>query len=105
MYMRQQIKLSGFAALGATLLMLAGLLPVPAQTAVDGAIGGTVNDSTGSAIAGASVMVRNNATNATETVVTDGAGVYRAIQLHGSGEDPTGEPFGDQAFIRALPSR
>lgn len=52
-----------------------------AQTAVDGAIGGTVHDSTGSTISGASVVARNNATNAEETVVTDQDGVYRAIHL------------------------
>ena len=58
-----------------------GVATVKAQTAVDGAIGGTVNDSTGRAIAGASVVVRNSATNAEEKVVTDASGVYRAIHL------------------------
>jgi hypothetical protein len=52
-----------------------------AQSAVDGAIGGTVNDSTGSAIPGASVVVHNDATNAEDKVVTDQAGVYRVIHL------------------------
>ena len=52
-----------------------------AQTAVDGAIGGTVEDSSGGAVPGASVVVLNKATNATQTLTTDQAGVYRAIHL------------------------
>jgi Carboxypeptidase regulatory-like domain/TonB-dependent Receptor Plug Domain len=68
--------------LGSFVILAAlGGATVQAQNAVDGAIGGTVHDSTGSAIAGASVIVRNNATNAAETVVTDESGVYRAIHL------------------------
>jgi hypothetical protein len=51
------------------------------QSAVDGAIGGTVQDSSGLAIPKATVTIRNNATNAEQTVVTDDSGFFRAIHL------------------------
>ena len=51
------------------------------QSAVDGAIGGTVQDSSGLAIPKATVVIRNNATNAEQTVVTDDSGFFRAIHL------------------------
>src|SRR5258707_4767605 len=54
------------------------------QSAVDGAIGGTVQDSSGLAIAKATVTIRNNATNAEQTVVTDDSGFFRAIHLQPS---------------------
>jgi outer membrane receptor protein involved in Fe transport len=51
------------------------------QSAVDGAIGGTVQDSSGLAIPKATVVIRNNANNAEQTVVTDASGFFRAIHL------------------------
>jgi hypothetical protein len=51
------------------------------QSAVDGAIGGTVEDKTGSVISGAKVVIRSNGTNAEQTVVSDGSGFFRAIHL------------------------
>ncbi len=51
------------------------------QSAVDGAIGGTVQDSSGLAIPKATVVIRNNATNAEQTVITDESGFFRAIHL------------------------
>jgi outer membrane receptor protein involved in Fe transport len=51
------------------------------QSAVDGAIGGTVEDSSGLAIPKATVVIRNNATNAEQTVITDESGFFRAIHL------------------------
>src|SRR6516225_3096690 len=51
------------------------------QSAVDGAIGGTVEDVTGSIIPGAKVVVHSNTTNAEQTVVSDDAGYFRAIHL------------------------
>ena len=68
-----------------------------AQTAVDGAIGGTVLDSSGAAVPGASVVIHNNQTNAEQKTMTDAAGYYRVIHLQpgsynvtisGSGFDP-----------------
>ncbi len=55
-----------------------------AQSAVDGAIGGTVQDSSGLAIPKATVVIRNNSTNKEETVVTDESGFFRAIHLQPS---------------------
>jgi hypothetical protein len=52
-----------------------------AQTAVDGAIGGTVVDSTGAVISGAAVGVLNNATNAQQSATTDASGYFRVIHL------------------------
>jgi hypothetical protein len=54
------------------------------QSAVDGAIGGTVQDSSGLAIPKARVTIRNNSTNAEQTVVTDDSGFFRAIHLQPS---------------------
>jgi outer membrane receptor protein involved in Fe transport len=51
------------------------------QSAVDGAIGGTVEDKTGSVISGAKIVIRSNGTNAEQTVVSDAAGSFRAIHL------------------------
>jgi outer membrane receptor protein involved in Fe transport len=51
------------------------------QSAVDGAIGGTVEDKTGSVISGAKVVIRSNGTNAEQTVVSDASGFFRAIHL------------------------
>jgi hypothetical protein len=55
-----------------------------AQSAVDGAIGGTVQDPSGSAVPNAKVVVHNNATNAEQTVLTDDSGFFRAIHLQPS---------------------
>src|SRR5882672_6421603 len=54
------------------------------QSAVDGAIGGTVQDSSGLAIPKATVIIRNSATNAEQIVVTDDSGFFRAIHLQPS---------------------
>ncbi len=52
-----------------------------AQSAVDGAIGGTVQDPSGAVVSGASVVVRNSGTNAEQTLTSDGSGSFRAIRL------------------------
>jgi hypothetical protein len=63
-------------------LLCAGLgVEARGQSAVDGAIGGTVEDVTGSIIPGAKVTVHSNTTNAEQTVVSDDAGYFRAIHL------------------------
>lgn len=54
------------------------------QSAVDGAIGGTVQDPSGLAVPNAKVAIRNNATNAEQTVLTDASGFFRAIHLQPS---------------------
>ncbi|HMF79414.1 MAG TPA: carboxypeptidase-like regulatory domain-containing protein, partial [Bryobacteraceae bacterium] len=50
-----------------------------AQT--QGAITGTVSDSSGAAVAGASVKVTNPATNATRTATTNDVGIYSFPEL------------------------
>lgn len=52
-----------------------------AQTAVDGAIGGTVLDTTGAVVPNAAVTVLNDGTNAEQKAVTDGSGYFRVIHL------------------------
>jgi hypothetical protein len=52
-----------------------------AQSTTDGAIGGTVTDSSGAAVPNAKVIVRSNGTNAAEAVVTDDTGYFRVGKL------------------------
>ncbi|MGA8042472.1 MAG: TonB-dependent receptor [Terracidiphilus sp.] len=52
-----------------------------AQTAVDGAIGGTVLDSTGAVVANANITVHNVGTNAEQTAATDASGYFRVLHL------------------------
>src|SRR6202789_3912673 len=54
------------------------------QSSVDGAIGGVVQDATGSVIPGAKVIVHSNTTDAEQTVTADGSGLFRAIHLEPS---------------------
>src|ERR1700744_783212 len=67
------------------LLMLVSLASVharmQAQTAVDGAIGGTVEDKTGAGISGANIVIPNNGTNAEQNITSDAAGFFRANHL------------------------
>src|SRR6267143_7029355 len=52
-----------------------------AQSTTDGAIGGTVLDSSGAAVPNAKVTVKNKGTNAEETVMTDDTGYFRVGKL------------------------
>lgn len=52
-----------------------------AQSAVDGAVGGTIHDSTGANVPNATVNVRNNGTGAEQTVTTGASGDYRVLHL------------------------
>jgi hypothetical protein len=52
-----------------------------AQSTTDGAIGGTVMDSSGAAVPNAKVTVKNNGTNAEETAMTDDTGYFRVGKL------------------------
>jgi hypothetical protein len=66
-------------------LLIASLVLLPhishAQTAVDGAMGGTVADSSGAAVPGATVTIQSIQTNAEQKTTTDAAGYYRVIHL------------------------
>src|SRR2546426_1816105 len=52
-----------------------------AQSTTDGAVGGTVMDSSGGAVPNAKVTVKNNGTNAEEVVMTDDTGYFRVGKL------------------------
>lgn len=71
--MRRILMLALFAVMGCALLA--------AQSTTDGAIGGTVFDSTGAVIPKAQVVVHNNGTNAEHTVTTNDSGYYRVVTL------------------------
>jgi hypothetical protein len=53
-----------------------------AQSAVDGAIGGTVQDKTGAIVPNAAVTIHSNATNAEQKVTADASGFFRVIHLN-----------------------
>jgi carboxypeptidase family protein/TonB-dependent receptor-like protein len=66
------------------LIVVAGLTsasPSYAQSQTEGAIGGTVTDQSNSVLPGASVTVRNIATNSVAEAVTDGVGRFLVIRL------------------------
>ncbi|HKR95499.1 MAG TPA: TonB-dependent receptor [Candidatus Angelobacter sp.] len=52
-----------------------------AQSTTDGAIGGTVYDSTGAVVPNARVVVHNTATNAEQAATSDASGYYRVTGL------------------------
>jgi hypothetical protein len=52
-----------------------------AQSTTDGAIGGTIYDTNGAVVANAKVVVRNNGTNAEQTVASDASGYFRVAKL------------------------
>jgi hypothetical protein len=52
-----------------------------AQSTTDGAIGGTVFDSTGAVVSKAQVVVHNNGTDAEHTTNTDDSGYFRVVTL------------------------
>ncbi len=67
---------------GLSFIVFAGVSSMAAaQSAVDGAIGGTVKDPTEAIVSGASVVIQNTGTNATQTVMTDTSGYFRVIRL------------------------
>lgn len=71
----------GFACLAALFILLTCVSIARAQSAVDGAVGGNVLDSTGAVVPNASVTVRNLGTNAQQQTVTDPSGYFRVIHL------------------------
>jgi len=62
-------------------LLAAGELPARAQTAVDGAIRGTVSDAGGAAIAGASVQVEDESTGFSARAASDGGGEFLVARV------------------------
>lgn len=71
--MRRRVVLTTFGLIAAA--------AANAQSAVDGAIGGTIEDRTGSVVPKATVVVRSNGTNAEQTITSDDSGFFRVIHL------------------------
>lgn len=69
-----------------------------AQTAVDGAIGGTVLDSSSAVIPNAAVSVENNGTNAVQTTNADASGYFRVIHLQPGAYNVTIKASGFDTF-------
>lgn len=84
-------------ALVALACLAAGLSGI-AQSATDGAVGGTVKDKTGAVVAGAQVIVTNNGTNASQTATSDADGFFRAIHLQPGGYTVTVQAPGFQTY-------
>ena len=71
----------GYSVLFVSLLLTLALAPGALAQGTTGTITGTVTDSTGAIIAGASVTVRNVDTNAIRAVTTSEIGSYKVTQL------------------------
>src|SRR5712692_9250860 len=52
-----------------------------AQSTTEGAIGGTVYDTSGAVVGGARIVIHNNGTNAEPTATTDSSGYFRVANL------------------------
>src|SRR5262249_12172133 len=78
---RSASRISIFVLLAALCAVLLAGPAARAQSTTDGAIGGTVYDSSGSAVAKATVVVRNNGTNIEQTTTTDDSGYFRVAKL------------------------
>src|SRR5258708_24773538 len=78
--MTSSIRLMRRALLAALIVCLFGMMAF-AQSTTDGAIGGTVYDSTGAVVGGAKVVVHNNGTNAETTITADPSGYYPVPRL------------------------
>lgn len=63
------------------LLFVSALAPLYSQSAVDGAIGGTVQDQSGASIPKAKITIHSNSTDTEQVMVADDSGYYRAIHL------------------------
>ena len=83
--MRNQIERLITRAFVVSVVLLAALFASSlgsfAQSTTDGAIGGTVTDTSGAAVPGAKVTVKNLGTNAEEVVMTDDTGYFRVGKL------------------------
>jgi hypothetical protein len=77
---------------------LAAAMSGLAQSATDGAVGGTVKDKTGAVVTTAQVVVTNNGTNASQTTTVDSDGFFRAIHLQPGSYTVTVQAPGFQTF-------
>ncbi len=76
-----RIRLSILVLALLALAVFAGPAALNAQTAVVGAIAGTVSDPTGAVIAGAAITITNNSTNAETKLTSNGRGYFQAPLL------------------------
>jgi hypothetical protein len=76
-----RIRLGLFASALFILALCSSSVVVNAQTYTEGAIAGTVFDSTGAVLPGASISIVNNGTNAQISLKSDASGYYKAPQL------------------------
>ena len=88
----------------AILAVTAAGLSASAQSAVDGAIGGNIQDQTGAVVPRATVTVRSNDTNAEQTLTADDSGFFRVIHLQPGTYTVKAAAPGFQAFeSKAVP--
>lgn len=81
---------------------LAAAMSGLAQSATDGAVGGTVKDKTGAVVTNAQVTIINNGTNASQTASSDSDGFYRIIHLQPGGYTVTIQAPGFQTYKAKL---
>ncbi len=79
--MARTFRLSLMAVAVLSLAWLAGAPVLQAQSAVDGAVAGTVLDSTGAVLPNASIKVHNTATDADAVATSDASGYFRVSRL------------------------
>jgi hypothetical protein len=84
----------------AVAIMVCGTLPASAQE-IAGTITGVVKDQSGAVVPGATVVVRNVATNIETSVVTDTSGVYVAAALAVGQYEVRVELAGFRSYIRS----
>lgn len=63
------------------LFLFVSACPSRAQSTTDGAIGGTVYDSSGAVVPNVTVTVRNNGTNFEQSTTTDNTGYFQVLKL------------------------
>ena len=77
----KRIRLGLFASALFILALCMSSVVLNAQTYTQGAIGGTVFDSTGAVVPGATVSIVNNGTNATTSLKSDASGYFKDPQV------------------------
>src|SRR5262245_24625340 len=77
---RARVSMSSVVASGLVLILLAGTATAVAQETT-GSILGTVRDSSGAVVAGATVVVTNTGTNVSTTVASNDSGAFEVPYL------------------------
>ena len=91
---------SRFVLIPTLALLWVGAQPVCGQPQSTASIKGTVEDSAGNAVMGATVTVRSLETGVTRTVLTDDSGSYRALALPIGPQEVKAEKNGFKAAVR-----